>query len=98
MAIGLPLETASFEQSLASLVNKTSTYEKLHSVIVVILLNQGDEGTAQRTLVDGWVKFILRHFNFELNIGYIHIFQQPRTKSRGHLGGAALHLEAMRFA
>lgn len=60
------------EQTLESLVNKTSTYEKLHNFIAVIISKQMSEQN-ERLLV----RMIVRKFLYEINIGFIHIILPP---------------------
>lgn len=58
------------EETLESLVNKTSTYEKLHNIIIVILPNQLKE-EIEHLLVSS----IVKRFLYEINIGFLHIAQ-----------------------
>lgn len=58
------------EQTLESLVNKTSTYEKLHNFVIVILPSQLKEETEHL-----FVSAIVKKFLYEINIGFLHIVQ-----------------------
>lgn len=58
------------EETLESLVNKTSMYEKLRNVIIVILPIQMKEETGQL-----FVSAIVKRFLYEINIGFVHIVQ-----------------------
>ena len=58
---------------LAQLVNYTSLYDKLHSVVVVIILNDADRRSAE-----DFLPMIMTKYLYEVSIGYIHILQQGR--------------------
>jgi len=59
---------------LQQLVDRTSLYHKLHTVVVVVILSDVDE-----TLTDAFVELIASNFLYEINIGFLHILQQPRS-------------------
>lgn len=63
------------EQTLESLVNKTSTYEKLHNFIAVIISRKMSE--QNESLL---VRMIVRKFLYEINIGFIHIILLPLSR------------------
>ena len=78
MAVGcvLPADTSAMSSTLtmlAVLVNSTSFYHKLHSVVVVVILNDVDQRTA-----DQFVETIVTQHLYELSIGFIHVIQQPQ--------------------
>ena len=56
---------------LAQLVNYTSFYHKLHSVIVMVILNDVD-----RRITEQLVETIATQYLYELSIGFIHVVQQ----------------------
>ena len=79
VTIGVPVRGSSnrgnlvqLERTLSSLINQTSTYEKLHNTVLIILLNHLSEKEVNAT-----VSMITRHFTFEVNLGYISIIQEP---------------------
>jgi len=58
---------------LSQLVNHTSLYDKLHTVVVVVILNDVDQ-----RLADEFVQLLTTKYLFEVNIGFIHVIQQAR--------------------
>jgi len=60
---------------LAQLVNHTSLYHKLHTVIIVVILSDVD-----RRRADDFVELIMNKYLFEINIGFIHVIQQARSE------------------
>ena len=82
VAVGcvLPSDTLSPSLSvLAQLVNFTSFYHKLHSVVVVVILNDVDRRSA-----DQFVETITSQYLYELSIGFIQVLQQA-ARSRPRL-------------
>ena len=81
IAVGcvLPADTASTTLSvLAQLVNFTSFYHKLHSVVIVVILNDVDRRGSEHV-----VETIATQYLHELSIGFIHVLQQA-SKSVPH--------------
>ena len=59
---------------LAQLVNCTSLYHKLHTVIVVVILNDVGQRSA-----DEFVRAVTTNYLYEISIGFIHLLQQSRS-------------------
>ena len=66
--------TATLPVLLHQLVNRTSLYQKLHTVVVVAILSDVDV-----RLADEFVQLIASEYLYEINIGFIHILQQARS-------------------
>jgi len=59
---------------LSQLVNHTSLYHKLHTVVVVVVLNDVDRRTA-----DQFVQKVITKYLYEVSIGFIQVLQQGRS-------------------
>ena len=84
MAVGcvLPAHPSAMSSTLTvldQLVNYTSLYHKLHSVAVVVILNDVDRRGAEQI-----VETIVTQYLHELNIGFIHVLQQPSKSVQTH--------------
>ena len=60
---------------LSQLVNYTSLYHKLHTVIIVVVLNGVDEHIA-----DEFVQTVTTKYLYDVSIGFIHVLQQRRSQ------------------
>jgi len=59
---------------LSQLVNHTSLYHKLHTIVIVIILNDVDQHAA-----DQFVQKVITNYLYEVSIGFINVLQQGRS-------------------